>query len=91
VPHHPGGPENGPMLAFIFPTLARFSGLARKHSRAARLKRVLPCVVSLLVAVVMTACGGSDVNYAGAGTNTITVTATAGSQTASTQITLVVS
>ena len=91
VPHHPGSPENGPMLAFIFPTLARFSGLARRHSRAARLKRVLPCVVSLLVAVVMTACGGSDVNYAGAGTNTITVTATAGSQTASTQITLVVS
>ena len=91
VPLPPGGPANSPMLAFIVPTLMRFGGPARRHSRVARLKRVLPWVVSLLVAAVMTACGGSDVNYAGAGTNTITVTATAGSQTASTQITLVVS
>ena len=56
------------------------------------LQKILPWLVALLMGFGLTACGGgSDVEYAGAGTNTITVTATAGSQTASAQITLIVS
>jgi ABC-type glycerol-3-phosphate transport system substrate-binding protein len=56
------------------------------------LQKILPWLVVLLMGLAMTACGGgADVENAGAGKNTITVTATAGSQTASAQITLIVS
>ena len=89
---HPREPVNDPRLAFIFAALPGSRGRARLHRSGGPLPRVLPWGVALLMGLAMTACGGgSDVGYAGAGQNTITVTATAGSQTASTQITLIVS
>jgi uncharacterized repeat protein (TIGR03803 family) len=89
---HPREPVSDPRLAFIFSALPGLRGRVRRHGFAGRLRQVRPWLVALLIGVAMTACGGgSDVEYAGAGKNTITVTATAGSQTASTQITLIVS
>jgi len=88
---NPREPVNDTRLAFIFPALPGSRGWVRRHGFVGRLKRVLPWLISLLMGLAVTACGGPDVEYAAAGTNTITVTATSGSQTASTQITLIVS
>ena len=89
---HPSEPVNDPRLAFIFAALPGSRGRVRMQGSGGPLQKVLPWLVALLVGLGLTACGGgSDVEYAGAGTNTITVTATAGSQTASAQITLIVS
>jgi uncharacterized repeat protein (TIGR03803 family) len=89
---HPSEPVNDPRLAFIFAALPGFRGRVRMQGPGGPLRKILPWLVALLMGLAMTACGGgSDVGYVGAGKNTITVTATAGSQTASTQITLIVS
>jgi hypothetical protein len=89
---HPREPVNDPRLAVIFSAVPGFRARVRMRSGVGRLRQVLPWLVALLIGVAMTACGGgSDVEDAGAGKSTITVTATAGSQTASTQITLIVS
>jgi uncharacterized repeat protein (TIGR03803 family) len=89
---HPSEPVNDPRLAFLFAALPGSRGRVRPHGSGGPLRKILPWLVALLMGLAMTACGGgSDVGYVGAGKNTITVTATAGSQTASTQITLIVS
>jgi uncharacterized repeat protein (TIGR03803 family) len=89
---HPSEPVNDPRLAFIFAALPGSRGRVRTPGSGGPLQKILPWLVVLLMGLAMTACGGgSDVENAGAGTNTITVTATAGSQTASAQITLIVS
>jgi hypothetical protein len=89
---HPSEPVNDPRLAFIFTALPGSHRRVRMQGAGGPLQKILPWLIALLMSVAMTACGGgSDVEYAGAGQHTITVTATAGSQTASAQITLIVS
>ena len=89
---YPGEPVNDPRLAFIFAALPGARGSIRLHRVGGLPRKILPWLVALLMGLAMTACGGgAGVEYAGAGQNTITVTATAGSQTASAQITLIVS
>lgn len=89
---HPREPVNDPRLAFIFAALPGFRGRVRTQGAGGPLQKILPWLVVLLMGLAMTACGGgANVENAGAGKNTITVTATAGTQTASAQITLIVS
>lgn len=89
---HPREPVNDPRLAFIFAALPGSRGRVRVYGSRGPLQKILPWLLALLMGLGLTACGGgSDVEYAGAGQHTITVTATAGSQTASAQITLIVS
>lgn len=82
---------SGIMVAMALPGLLAIAGLFTTQKRW---RRMFLLALLLSAGITLTACGGGSAkttsNETPAGTSTVTVTATAGSQTASTKITLVV-